>query len=132
DLGAALERAGGADGDAAVTEVEGQRRGDGVAEAVLNRDAEHGPRAAAAVEVVGKQVRRQRRQDVLHGAVLVDVAGDAERRQFAHFLGVGDRAAENQHRQPPVVQLADRPYEIDTGSVRQPQVDDDEIDVLEI
>jgi hypothetical protein len=41
DLGAALERAGRADGDAAVTEVERQRRGDGVAEAVLNRDAEH-------------------------------------------------------------------------------------------
>src|SRR6185295_13206061 len=67
DLGAALERAGGADGDAAVTEVEGQRRGDGVAEPVLNRDAEHDPRAAAAVEVVREEVRRQRRQDVLHG-----------------------------------------------------------------
>ena len=66
DLRCRLERAGRADGDAAVTEVERQRRGDGVAEAVLNRDAEHDARAAAPVEVVGEEVRRQRRQNVLH------------------------------------------------------------------
>ena len=71
-----------------------------------DRDAEHDARAAAAVEVVGEQVRRERRQDVLHRAVLVDVAGDAERRQLAHFVGAGDRAAEDQDRQPPVVELA--------------------------
>ena len=100
DLRAAVERAGRADGDAAAAEVERQRRGDRVAEAVLDRDAEHDARAAAAVEVVGEQVRRERRQDVLHRAVLVDVAGDAERRQLAHFVGARDRAAEDQHRQP--------------------------------
>src|SRR2546423_812071 len=38
DLGAVVERAGGADGDAAMAEVERQRRGDRVAEAVLDRD----------------------------------------------------------------------------------------------
>src|SRR5687767_9072635 len=53
DLRTALERAGRADGDAAVTEVEGQRRGDGVAEAVLDGNAEHDAWTAAAVEVVG-------------------------------------------------------------------------------
>ena len=78
-----------------------------------DRDAEHDARAAAAVEVVGEQVRRQRRQDVLHGAVLVDVAGDAERRELAHFVGARDRAAEDQDRQPAVVQLADRPDQLD-------------------
>src|SRR6185503_5011295 len=132
DLGAALERAGGADGDAAVTEVERQRRRDRVAEPVLNRDAEDDARAAAAVEVVGEQVRRQRRQDVLHGAVLVDVAGDAERGQLAHFVGARDRAAEDQHRQAPFVELADRANQVDARRVRQPQVDDDEINLCKI
>src|SRR5712691_7587006 len=62
DLGAAVERAGGADGDAAVTEVQRQSRGDGVAEPVLNGDAEHDPLAAAPGEGVGDQMRRARRQ----------------------------------------------------------------------
>src|SRR4051812_26800038 len=56
DLRSALERAGRPDGDAAVAEIEGQRGGDRVAEPVLNRDPQHHARAAAAVEVVGKQV----------------------------------------------------------------------------
>ena len=57
-------------------------------------------------------MRRQRRQDVLHGAVLVDVAGDAERRQLAHFVGARDRAAENQDRQPAVIDLADLAHDV--------------------
>src|SRR5437762_13065410 len=52
DLRSAVERAGRPDGDPAVTEVEGQRRGDRVAEPVLDRDAQHHAGAAAAVEVV--------------------------------------------------------------------------------
>ena len=108
-----VERARRPDRDAAVTQVERQRRGDGVAEAVLDGNAEHHARTAAAVEVVGKQMRRERGQDVLHGAVLVDVAGDAERGELAHLVGVGDRAAEDQNRQPAVVELADRAHQID-------------------
>ena len=96
----ALQRAHRPDREAALAQVQRQRRGDGVAEAVGDRDAEHDARAAAAVEVVGEQVRRERRQDVLHGAVLVDVAGDAERREVAHLVGGGDRAAEDEDRQP--------------------------------
>ena len=53
------------------------------------------------LKLSGKQVRRERRQDVLHGAVFVDVTRDAERRQLAHFLRARDRAAEDQNRQPP-------------------------------
>src|SRR5260221_3952113 len=49
DFRAVLERARGADGDAAVAEAEGQRRRNGVAEPVLNGNAEHDPRAAPAV-----------------------------------------------------------------------------------
>ena len=130
DLRAAVERAGRADGDAAVAQIQRQRRGDRVAEAVLDRDAEHDARAAAAVEVVGEQVRRERRQDVLHRAVLVDVAGDAERGELAHFVGAGDRAAEDQNRQPAVVELADRAHQLDARRVRQPQIEDDQIDLL--
>src|SRR5476649_1528918 len=58
DLGGAVERAGRPDRDAAVAEVQRQRRGDGVPEAVLDRNAQHDVRAAAPVEVVGEQVRR--------------------------------------------------------------------------
>ena len=131
-LRAVVERARGPDGDAAAAQVQRQRRGDGVAEAVRDRNAEHHARAAAPVEVVGEQVRRQRRQDVLHGAVLVHVAGDAQRRQLAHFVGVGDRAAEDQDRQPAAVQLADAADEIDTGGVGQAQIDDEQIDLGEV
>jgi hypothetical protein len=69
---------------------------------------------------------------VLHGAVLVDVAGDAERRQLAHLVGVRDRAAEDQDRQPSLIQLADRSHELHPGIVRQPQIQHDQIDVREI
>ena len=79
DLGAASERAGGANGDSPWTEVERQRRGDGVAEPVLNRDSEHDHAGAAAVEVVREQVGASEGQDVLHRAVLVHIAGNAER-----------------------------------------------------
>src|SRR5205085_12207480 len=51
DLGAAVERAGRANGDPAVTEVQRQRRGDGIAEAILDRNPEHDPRAGATVEI---------------------------------------------------------------------------------
>src|SRR3954471_13760658 len=77
DRRSGVERAGGADGDPAVTEVQRQRRRDRVAVAVLNRDAEHDARAAAAIEVVGEEMWRERRQNMLYRAVLVHVAGDA-------------------------------------------------------
>ena len=92
-----------------------------VAEPILNRYAEDDPRAAAAAEAVGKQVRRERREDVLNGAVLVDVAGHPEGREIAHFVGVGDGAAEDQNRQPPFVQRPERPDQIDAGRGRQAQ-----------
>jgi hypothetical protein len=89
-------------------------------------------RAAAAVEVVGEQVRRERRQNVLDGAVLVDVARDAERGEIADLLGRGDGAAEHEDGQLALVQLADRADEIDAAGVRQPQIEHDEIDAREI
>ena len=116
----------------ALAQIQRQRRGDRVAEPVGDRDAEDDARAAAAVEVVGEEVRRQRRQDVLHGAVLVDVAGHAERRQLAHFVGVGDGAAEHQDRQLAVIELADRADQLDAAGMRQPQIQDDQVDPLEI
>ena len=92
---------------------------------------EHDARAAAAVEVVGKQVRRQRRQDVLHRAVLVDIAGDAQRRQLAHFVGARHRAAEDENRQPPVVELADVADDFHAGRVRQPQIEHQQVELVE-
>ena len=128
DLGAAVERAGRSDGDAAAAEIQRQRRCNRVAETVLNGNAEHHARAAAAVEIVGEQVRRKRRQDVLHRAVLVHVAGDAERRELAHLVCAGNRAAEDQDRQPAAVELADRSDQIDARRVRQPEIENEQID----
>ena len=79
DRRAGVERARGPDRDAAVAEIECQRRGDGVAEPILDRNAEHHARTASPVEVVRKQVRRQRRQNVLRGAVLVHVTATPQR-----------------------------------------------------
>ena len=128
-LRAILERAGGANRDAAAADVQRERSGDGVAESIRDGNAEHDARAAAAIEVVGKQVWRERRQNVLHRTVFVDVAGDAQRRQFAYFFGAGDRAAENENGQPPIVEPPDASHELDARGVRQPEVDDEEIDL---
>src|ERR1700704_6100130 len=57
DFGGAVERTGRPNRDAAVAQVERQRGGDGIAEAILNRDAEDDAGARAAVEVVGKKMR---------------------------------------------------------------------------
>ena len=87
---------------------------------------------AAAVEVVGKQVWRERRQDVLHGAVLVHVPRDPQRRELAHLVGAGDRAAEDQDRQPALVELPDGTDQVHSGGVRQAQVEDDQIDMIDV
>ena len=131
-LGAVFEWAGGPDGDAAQAQVQRQCRRDGIAEAIRDGDSEHHARAAAAVEVIGKQMRRQRRQDVLHGAVFVHVTGDAERRQIAHFFGVGDRAAENEDRQALPIELADAAHEVDTRGVGQAQIDHEQVQLGQI
>ena len=124
-----LERARGSDRDAAAAEVQRQRCGDRVAEAVGDGDAEHHARAATAVEVVGEQMRCKRRQNVLHGAVLVHVAGDAQRRKLAHFFGARNRSAENQDRQPSVIKLTDAAHQVHAGGVRQTQIDDQQIEL---
>jgi hypothetical protein len=77
-------------------------------------------------------VRRERRQDVLHGAVLVDIAGNTERREFAHLVRRGDRAAEDQDGQPSAVKLPDGADEIDAARMRQPQIEDDQVQPIEI
>src|SRR5215207_686954 len=94
-----------ADGHAALAQVQGECRRDSIAKAVGDRNTEHDARAAAAVEVIGEQMGGQRREDVLHRAVLVHVPGDAERGEIAHLSGGGDRAAEHQDRQPAAVAL---------------------------
>src|SRR5262249_3475833 len=71
-------------------------------------------------------------KNVLTGAVFVEIAGDAERGQRAHFVGVRDRAAENQNREPAVVQFPDGPDQIDTRRVWQAQVEHHEINARQI
>ena len=68
-------------------------------------------------------------EDVVHRAVFVHVAGDAEGRQVAHFLGRADRAAEHQERHPPAAfRLPDRAHQFDAAGVRHPQIHHYEID----
>ena len=78
DFRSLFERAHRADRDASLAQVERERGGDGVTESIRDRDAEDDARAAAAVEVVGEEVRRERGQDVLNRTVFVHVPGDAE------------------------------------------------------
>ena len=126
------ERAHRADADAALAEVEREHGRDGVAEPVRHRDAEHDARAGPAVEVVGEQVRRERRQDVLRRAVLVDVAGDAERRQLPDLFGAADRPAEDEDGQAAAVEFADGAHQLDAGREREPQVEHEEVDLREV
>ena len=67
-------------------DVERQRGGDGVAEAVGDGNAEHRARARPPVEAVRKQVRCSDGTMCCTDGVFVDVAGDAKGRQFAHFV----------------------------------------------
>src|SRR5580765_1929932 len=127
-----IERAGGPDGDPAAREIQRERRRDRVAEAVSDRDAQDDSGAPTPVEAVGEEVRRKRRHDVLHRAVLVDVSDDAEPRQLAHFLGRRNRAAEDENAEAALVDLPDRAHEIHARRVRQPEVERNEIDAIEI
>ncbi len=77
-------------------------------------------------------MRRERRQDVLDGAVLVDVSRDTQRRELTHLVGVHDRTAEDQDRKPALVELPDRADQVDAGRVRQAEIEHDEIDLLQI
>src|SRR5204862_2189966 len=51
-LDGTVERAGRANGNAAVAQVQRQRGGNGIAKSVLDRDSEHHTRTCTAVEVV--------------------------------------------------------------------------------
>ena len=93
---------------------------------------DHHARAVAPVEGVGKQVRRNRRQDVLDRAVLVEVAGHAERRQLAHLVDARHRAAEDQDREMPLIELADSSHQLDAGGMRHPQIEHDQIELGEV
>ena len=95
DRDALVERVGGAHGDAAAADVQRDGGGDRVAEAVRDRNAKNHARAGAPVEIAGEKMRGQRRQDVLQRGVLVDVAGDVQRRKLADLAGIRDRAAED-------------------------------------
>ena len=87
---------------------------------------------AALVERFGKQVRGNGGQDVLDGAVLVEVAGDAQRRQLADFVHAGHRAAEHQDRESPLIQLPDPPHQLDTRRVRHAQIERDQIEIRQV
>src|SRR5262249_27113273 len=78
DFRAGFERARGADRQPAMSEVEREGGGDGVAEPVLHRNPENRSRTATAIEVIRKQMRRQGRQNMLPGAVLVEISGDTQ------------------------------------------------------
>ncbi len=69
---------------------------------------------------------------MLDCAVLVHVTGHAQRGQVAHFVGGGNRAAEHEDRQSSLIELADRPDEFHAAGVRQPEVEDDQIDFGQI
>src|SRR5204863_9688590 len=86
----------------------------------------------ASIEIVGEQMRRKRRKNVLHGAVLVDVSRDAKRREIAHFVGCGNRSAEDENRQTALIELANRPHQLDTTRVRKAKIQYDQINARQL
>ena len=121
-----------ADGQAASTQVQRQRRCDLGPDAIRHRNAHHHARALAHVEVFGEQVRRNRRQDVLDGAVLVEVSGNPERSQLVHLIHARHRAAEDQDGQVPLIELADAPHQVDPRRVGHLEVEHDQINLGQI
>src|SRR6185437_8317828 len=129
---ALLERIGRADGDAAAADVQGDRGGDRVAEAVGDWNAEYHARPGASIELAGEEMRRERGEDVLHRGVLVDVAADVERGKLADLRCACDRSAEDDNRRSLRIDVAQRAYEIHAVAVRQPEINDNEIDCGEV
>ncbi len=64
--------------------------------------------------------------------VLVEISGDAERRQLAHLLDVSDATAEHEDREFPSIELADTLDHVHTRRVRHPQIKYDQIEVVEV
>ena len=56
---------------------------------------------------------QQRWDDVLDGAVLIDVAGNTERCEITDLFGTPNRATEDQHRQPAGIQLANTAHQVE-------------------
>jgi hypothetical protein len=131
-FGFAFQRTRRSNGNAAATQVQRESRGNRITEAIGDWNAEHDTRTTAPVEVVREEVRRQRRQDVLHRAVLVHVAGHAKCGELANFLSARNGAAEDEDWQPTVVHLADVAHHVQTGRMWQAQIDDEEIEGGEI
>ena len=77
-------------------------------------------------------MRSNRRQNVFHRAVFVEVAADAKRRQVAHLLGTGHRTTKHQDRQAALIQFADAPHQFDPRRVRHAQIHYDEIQFVEV
>ena len=84
------------------------------------------------LKLSGNRCGRERRQDVLDGAVLVDVAGDPQRGEVAHLVGGGDGPAEDQDGQPPLIDLADGANQLDAAGVGQTEIEYDQIDLREV
>ena len=113
--------------EAALADVERERRRDRLPGAVGDRHAQRHARAGSPVEAVRKQVRRQGRQNLRRGGVLVDVARDVQRQQRAHLVGRVHRAREDDDRQGPARRRAQCAHERH-AVVGQPQVDECEAD----
>lgn len=69
---------------------------------------------------------------MLDGDVLVEISGDAERRQLSGVVSIGDAAGEHEDRQPPFVELADAPDQLGAGCVRHPQINHDQVQIVRI
>ena len=75
-------------------------------------------------------MRHERGHDVLHGHVLVDVAGDAQRPELADLISVGDGAAEDHDRRPVLVHLAERAQHGHAVALWQPQIEHDQVNLV--
>ncbi len=117
------ERAHGANAQAAQADVHGDGRRDGVGDPVGHRNRQADARAEPPLVVFGEEMRRERRQDVLHRGVLVEVAGHTQRGQVADLHGVGDGAAEDDDGRGGGHRGAERTHHPGADSLGQTQVE---------
>src|SRR5688572_26199873 len=110
-----------------MADVDGERGRDRVAEAVGDRNSKRDAWTRAPVQRVRKQVRQERRQDVLHRGVLVDVADDTQRLELPDLVGTGNRSAEDDDARS-MVELSNGLQKCDAVTLWKPQIEDDQVE----
>ena len=110
-----------------MADVDGQRGGNRVAEAVGDRNAERDAWARSPVRRIREQVRQKRRQYVLYRGVFVDVTDHTQRVELSDLVGAGNRSTEDDDACS-MVELSNGLQKCDAVALGKPQIEDDQVE----